>query len=214
MRKSLTILLADDHKIVHLGLSLLIKRIRPDAVIHFSTDFPSVMDMVKKHPYDLVIMDINMPGGNFQNVLEHIKRIRPQVKVMAFSSADERLFALRVIAQGADGFINKMSVESELEKAIEDILRTGSYISQDVKDAIVLNALNRNTPSKNPVELLTDREIDIATLLIQGDSLKTISEKLFIHVSTISTHKTRIFKKLNIQTLPELIEILKLYVSQ
>lgn len=214
MGKSPTILLADDHKIIHVGLSLLIEKIRPKAVIHFATDFPTVMGLVDILKFDLIIMDINMPGGNFQSTLEYVKRKQPQVKVMAFSSADERLFALRFIVQGADGFVNKMSQESELEQAIEAMLKTGSYISQEVKESIILNALNKDTPYKNPAELLSDREIEIATLLIQGDSLKLISEKLFIHVSTISTHKTRIFKKLNIQTLPELIDVLKIYVSE
>lgn len=213
MMNSLTILIADDHKIIHLGLATVIRNIRPGATIHFSMDFPSVMKLVKEHQFDLIIMDINMPAGNFQTTLEFVKRVQPDVKVMAFSSADEGLFAPRFIRQGADGFVNKLSSESQLEQALESMLGTGVYLSSEVKDNVIQHALAGAKPFQNPLEVLTDREIEIATLLIRGDSLKAINEKLFIHVSTISTHKTRIFKKLGVETIPDLIDIFKIYHS-
>lgn len=209
--ESLRILVADDHNIIHLGLSTLIKKIAPTAVIHASTDFPSVLKLVKQHPFDLIIMDIDMPGGNFQSTIELVKQIQPEVKVIAFSSADEALFAPRFIIQGADGFLNKLSPESQLQGAIESMLNSGSYFSPKVKDILIDSALNDGKQYQNPLDILTDREIEIATLLINGDSLKKINEKLFIHVSTISTHKTRIFQKLSITSVPELIDIFRMY---
>lgn len=211
--ESLRILVADDHNIIHLGLSALIKKIAPTAVIHASIDFPSVLKLVKQHPFDLIIMDIDMPGGNFQSTLELVKQIQPDVKVIAFSSADEALFAPRFIVQGADGFLNKLSPESQLQAAIESMLNSGTYYSPKVKDMLIQNTLNAGKHFQNPLDILTDREIEIATLLINGDSLKKINEKLFIHVSTISTHKTRIFQKLSITSVPELIDIFRMYHS-
>lgn len=210
---SLTVLVADDHNIIHLGLTSLIKKINPMANIHQAIDFPSVIKLVKQQPFDLIIMDIDMPGGNFQSTLELVKQIQPQVKVIAFSSADEALFAPRFIVQGADGFLNKLSPEPQLRSAIESMLNSGNYFSPKVKDILIQNTLNSGKYYQNPLDVLTNREIEIATLLINGDSLKKINEKLFIHVSTISTHKTRIFKKLSITSIPELIDIFRMYHS-
>lgn len=209
-----TILIADDHNIVNIGLSALIKKIRPNANIHSAVDFPSVIKLVKEHSFDLIIMDINMPSGNFQSTLSVVKRIQPNVKVMAFSSADEALFAPRFILQGADGFLNKLSSEIQLQDAIESMLSKGIYLSPQVKDDLLSHTLKLGNPYQNPLGVLTDREIEIATLLIQGDSLKAITQKLFIHVSTVSTYKTRIFQKLSIKSIPELIDIFKIYHSQ
>ena len=211
--KSLKILIADDHNIIHLGLSALIKKITPTATIHASTDFSSVIQLVKLHSFDLIIMDIDMPGGNFQTTLKLVKQIQPEVKVIAFSSADEALFAPRYIVQGADGFLNKLSPEPQLQAAIESMLNSGTYFSPKVKDILIQNTLNAGKQFQNPLDVLSDREIEIATLLINGYSLKKISEKLFIHVSTISTHKTRIFKKLSVDSIPELIDIFRMYHS-
>jgi DNA-binding NarL/FixJ family response regulator len=206
-----TVLIADDHHIIHLGLSALIKKIKPIATIHFSIDFPSVIELVKEHAFDLIIMDIDMPGGNFQSTLERAKQIQPRVKVIAFSSADETLFAPRFITRGADGFLDKLSPESQLQSAIESMLDSGSYLSPKVKEIFIKTALKASKHHQNPIDVLTNREIEIATLLIRGDSLKKINEKLFIHVSTISTHKTRIFKKLSVTSNTELANIFKLY---
>ena len=211
--ESLRILIADDHNIIHLGLSSLINKIAPTAIIHASTDFPSVLILVKQHRFDLIIMDIDMPRGNFKTTLELVKQIQPEVKVIAFSSADEALFAPRFMIQGADGFLNKLSPEPQLQAAIESMLNSGTYFSPKVKDILIQSTLNAGKQYQNPLDVLSDREIEIATLLINGDSLKRISEKLFIHVSTISTHKTRIFKKLSVESIPELIDIFRIYHS-
>lgn len=209
--EALTILIADDHNIVNIGLSTLIKKIRPTAKIYISKDFPSALELVNKHLFDLIIMDVNMPAGNFQSTLEVMKRIQPNVKVMAFSSADETLFAPRFILQGVNGFLNKLSTESQLQEAVESILNTGVYMSPQLKDELIQNSLKLNNAYRNPLEVLTNREIEIADLLIQGDSLKVITQKLFLHVSTVSTYKARIFQKLAIKSIPELIDIFKFY---
>lgn len=212
--KPLTILIADDHDIVHIGLSAIIKKIRSTAEIHISRDFPSTIELVNTHLFDLIIMDINMPAGNFQSTLEIMKRKQPHVKVMAFSSADENLFAPRFMLQGLDGFLNKLSSETEMKNAIESILNTGVYLSPKVKDDLIQNSLNLGKTYQNPLRVLTDREMEIAALLVNGDSLKTITQKLFIHTSTASTYKTRIFQKLSIKSIPELIHVFNMYNPQ
>lgn len=206
-----SILIADDHGIVRLGLSLMIKKLRPQAVVEEVNNYQKVLDAIKKDSYDLIILDINMPNGNFQETLEIIKIKSPKTKVMVFSSQDEHLYAIRYLKMGADGFLHKLSPEEEIKNALEKMLNKGSYVSEEVKDAMVFNTLNKQTPVKNPLELLSDREIEIAEQLIKGIPLKDISIELNLHVSTVSTYKVRILKKLDIQSIPELINIFKFY---
>ena len=205
------ILLADDHGVVRFGLSLLIKKIRPDAIVEEVDDYRKVLDSIAKSSYDLMILDINMPNGNFQETLEIIKLKHPNTKVMVFSSLDESTYAIRYLKMGADGFLHKLSSEEDMSKAVLKMLDKGSYISEDVKESMIFNQLNKSNPHLNPIELLSDREIDVAERMIKGVSLKEISNDLNLHVSTISTYKSRIFKKLAIDSIPELIEVFNFY---
>jgi DNA-binding NarL/FixJ family response regulator len=207
------ILIADDHGIVRLGLSLMIKKLRPQASIDEVDNYQKVLETIKKNAYDLIILDINMPNGSFQETLEIIKIKCPKTKVMVFSSQDENLYAIRYLKMGADGFLHKLAPEEDIKKALEKMLYKGSYVSEEVKDAMVFNTLNRNVPLDNPLEILSDREIEIAEQLMKGIPLKDISNELNLHSSTVSTYKTRIFKKLDIQSVPELIDVFKLYES-
>lgn len=205
------ILIADDHGIVRLGLSLMIKKLRPQASIDEVDNYQKVLETIKKNAYDLIILDINMPNGSFQETLEIIKIKCPKTKVMVFSSQDENLYAIRYLKMGADGFLHKLAPEEDIKTALEKMLYKGSYVSEEVKDAMVFNTLNRNVPLDNPLEILSDREIEIAEQLMKGIPLKDISNELNLHSSTVSTYKTRIFKKLDIQSVPELIDVFKLY---
>jgi DNA-binding NarL/FixJ family response regulator len=207
------ILIADDHGIVRLGLSLMIKKLRPQVSIDEVDNYQKVLETIKKNAYDLIILDINMPNGSFQETLEIIKIKCPKTKVMVFSSQDENLYAIRYLKMGADGFLHKLAPEEDIKKALEKMLYKGSYVSEEVKDVMVFNTLNRNVPLDNPLEILSDREIEIAEQLMKGIPLKDISNELNLHSSTVSTYKTRIFKKLDIQSVPELIDVFKLYES-
>lgn len=207
------ILIADDHGIVRLGLSLMIKKLRPQASIDEVDNYQKVLEAIKKNAYDLIILDINMPNGSFQETLEIIKIKYPKTKVMVFSSQDENLYAIRYLKMGVDGFLHKLAPEEDIKKALEKMLYKGSYVSEEVKDVMVFNTLNRNIPLDNPLEILSDREIEIAEQLMKGIPLKDISNELNLHSSTVSTYKTRIFKKLDIQSVPELIDVFKLYES-
>lgn len=205
------ILIADDHGIVRMGLSLMIKKLRPQASIQEVDHYGAVLQAIGSSVYDLIILDVNMPNGTFQETLEIIKIKCPNTKVMVFSSQDENLYAIRYLKMGADGFLHKLAPEEEIQKALEKMLNKGSYVSEEVKDAMVFNAINKNVPLDSPLQLLSDREIEISELLMKGIPMKDISNELNLHVSTISTYKTRVFKKLDINSIPELIDVFRLY---
>lgn len=202
------ILLADDHGVVRLGLSLIIKKLRPDSIVTEVDDYQKVMNIIKDQSFDLVILDLNMPNGNFQEALQAIKLKHPQTKVMIFSSQDESLYAIRYLKMGADGFLHKLSNEDIINRALTKMLDKGSYMSEDVKESLIFSNLrNDDNTIINPLEKLTNREMEVAERLIAGEPMKEISNNLNLHASTISTYKTRIFEKLDIQSIPELIKI-------
>lgn len=205
------VLVADDHGVVRMGLSLMIKRLRPGVVIDEVDDYQKVMQIIKEKTFDLAILDLNMPNGNFNEALQAIKLKSSETKVMIFSSQDEALYAVRYLKMGADGFLHKDSTEGAINKALIKMLDQGRYISDNVKESLIQDKLNNRKTSKNPLDLLSDREMGIAERLIAGGPMKEISFELNIHPTTVSTYKARIFEKLNIQTIPELIKIFDFY---
>ena len=148
-----------------------------------------------------------MPNGNFQEALQAIRIKNPTTKVMIFSSQDEGLYAVRYLKMGADGFLHKDSGEEIINKALVKMLDKGRYMSEEVKDSLIYGKLNKQVTHSNPLEILSEREMEIAECMVAGDTPKDISNKLNIHPSTVSTYKSRIFEKLNIQSIPELIKI-------
>ena len=201
------ILLADDHGVVRLGLSSIIRKLRPDSIIDEVDDYQKVMHCIKNTTYDLAILDLNMPNGNFREALEAIKGKDPHTKVMIFSSQDESIYALRYLKMGADGFLHKFADEDVINNALTKMLDRGIYMSEDVKDSLIFNKLNKQPATINPTEVLTNREMEVAERLITGEPIKDISNDLNIHASTVSTYKTRILEKLNIESIPELIKL-------
>lgn len=205
------ILIADDHGVVRLGLSMIIKKLRPFAVIEQVSDYKEVMQIIKNKTFHLAILDLNMPNGNFQEALQAIKIKDSNTKVMIFSSQDESLYAVRYLKMGADGFLHKDSREDVINRALIKMLDSGRYISEEVKDSLIYENLNKQKAPNNPLEELSEREMEIAERMIAGDAPKDISNRLNIHASTVSTYKSRIFEKLKIGSLSELIKIFNFY---
>lgn len=204
------IIVADDHGIVRMGLIQTIKRLIPNSVIYEVEDFKSLYKEILKEELDLAIMDVNMPNGTIQEAIDYIKIHRAGLKILIFSSQDEDLYAMRYLKMGAGGYLSKQSSSSVIETALTAMLRTGRYASENVKEAMFSESLNRPTKS-SPLELLSDRELQIANKLAEGIPLKELSNQLNLHASTISTYKNRLFEKLKIRSIPELVEILRLY---
>jgi two-component system invasion response regulator UvrY len=208
--KNIHIIVADDHGIVRMGLVQTIKRLRPDVTISEVEDFKSLYKAILKEELDLAIMDVNMPNGSVQEAIDYIKIHQPNLKILIFSSQDEELYAMRYLKMGAGGYLSKQSSTAIIETALTAMLSTGRYISEDVKEAMFLESLN-GAKKNSPFEALSDRELQIANKLAEGLPLKEISNQLNLHSSTISTYKNRLFEKLHIRSIPELVEILRLY---
>lgn len=210
LKLNVHIVVADDHGIVRMGLIQTIKRIRPDAIICEVEDYKSFFKVILKEKLDLAIMDVNMPNGTVQEAIDYIKIHQPELKILIFSSQDEEVYATRYLKMGAGGYLSKQSSTEAVEAALTAMFSKGRYVSDNVKESMFLESLT-GTTKNSPFEILSDRELQIANKLAEGLPLKEISNQLNLHASTISTYKNRLFEKLKIRSIPELVEVLRLY---
>lgn len=210
MHSGKRILIADDHGIVRMGLVQVIKKLRPSAELYEVEDYKALSSLIAKEKFDLIILDVNMPNGTLQQGIDYIKVKQPGAKILVFSSQDEHLYAHRYLKMGADGYLNKLSSGDKIDQALQSMLEKGKFISDKVKDSLVSQSLNQHK-SNSPLELLSDRELEVANKLVEGIPLKELSIQMNLHTSTISTYKNRVFQKLEIQSIPELVELLRMY---
>ncbi len=204
-----TFLIADDHSIVRQGISLLIKELFFNAKIYQAGNFKETLKVLRETKIDLLVLDINFPDGNSLNIIAETKAIQPDIKILIFSAYDEDIYALRYLNAGASGYLNKGSNEQEIKHALKSMMVSGKYITQNIKDKILDSYISKKPV--NPLEQLSNREVEVARLLIKGYGNMEIAEQLQVKKSTVSTFKNRIFEKLEINNLADLIDFFQLY---
>lgn len=207
--QNFTFLIADDHSIVRQGVSLLIKELFFNAKIHQAGNFKDTLKILRETKVDLLVLDINFPDGNSLNIIAETKNIQPDIKILIFSAYDEDIYALRYLNAGASGYLNKGSNEEEMKQALKSMMVSGKFITQNIKDRILDSYISKKPI--NPLELLSNREVEVARLLIKGHGNMEIAEYLNVKKSTVSTFKNRIFEKLEIDNLADLIDFFHLY---
>ncbi len=205
--KKITFLLADDHSLIRQGVEFLIEEIVPDAEIFHASNLQQVLESVKINPIDIAVIDAHFPDGNSITILPEIKKINPEIKILVFTGIDENTQSLKFINAGANGFLSKMSEEEEVKQALLKMLNTGEYISPITQSLLLDSMRNRNLI--NPLFGLTEREIQIAELYAKGFGNLEIANTLDIKQNTVSTIKKRIFDKLKIENIVELIELMR-----
>lgn len=167
--------------------------------IDFANSYSETKDKIAREKYDLLILDISMPDSIFKEMIKELKSIQNTIKIMIFSSHGEDV-AMQYIEEGAEGYLNKNSSEIEILNAVNTILEVGHYYNSKLMDEI-LNG------SKNPVKKLSKREFQVFKLIVEGYKNTEISKILDLQLSTISTHKNNVLKKLNAKTVIELVRI-------
>lgn len=184
----------------------------PDIVIEQASNFTELLAKLEGEHFDLLLLDIDLPDGRELRMIEAVRKRQPEIKILIFSAYSEERYALSYIHAGADGYLNKFSSDSQLTGAVKSVMTTKKYISPFVKEKILEEALNKNKKKQgNPLEMLSDRELEIARLLVRGDSNTEISGMLYLHASTVSTYKNRIFEKLGIKNIVSLAELIRLH---
>ncbi|MEO7766862.1 MAG: response regulator transcription factor [Ferruginibacter sp.] len=202
-------LLIDDHEIVRSGVKNVLQELFKPCEIYEANDEKSALNQLKTHSYDLVIMDVQMPGTDTAGLMEYIKTRYTDTRVLMFSMSSENVYAKRFLKAGAMGFVSKNSGLLELKKAVELVLNNRKYISETLAEQLAAE-IGSEQPN-NPFDKLSAREFEIANLLMTGKSGSQISDLLSINSSTVGTHKARLFEKLGVTNLPELIEVARIY---
>lgn len=192
------ILIADDHSIVRKGLVGILREEFSGADIVEADDSDMLFKLALKGDWDLIISDVSMPGRGVLEIISEIKRLFPRIPILTLSIYPEGLYGTRALKAGASGFLNKDASPSELKKAIRLILQGRRYISPGIAE-ILAGAIGRETDSPKH-ELLTDRELHIMKLIGSGEPLLKIGEMLAISPSTVSTYRSRILQKMQMQS--------------
>ena len=197
------ILIVDDHQVVRKGLKQILTDEYSDVEFGEAENGVDALQKIKTEKWDIVILDINMPGRNGLEVLHQLKDEKIKVPVLVLSMHPEDQVAIRVLKLGARGFIAKDSHDTELMNAIRQILSGRRYISPSVAEQMAAQIIN---PSNDvPHELLSDREYEILLLFAAGKTVTRIAEELSLSASTISTYRVRILEKMGLKNNAELV---------
>jgi DNA-binding NarL/FixJ family response regulator len=196
------VLIADDHAIFREGLRQILEDIEDLQVVDEASRGQEVLDKIEKNDYDLILLDIAMPGLSGLETMKLIKGRKPKMKVLILSMYPEEQYAVRAIKAGASGYITKSSASEELLGAIRKVMSGGKYITSSVADKLLADL---GPDSGHPLhELLSDREYQVLCLIASGKTVSEIADQLALSVKTVSTHRVHILEKMKMKTNAEL----------
>ena len=189
------ILICEDHKIVRDGLRQILKQLPEITLIQEAADGEEAIIHLKNWTFDILLLDISLPGRSGLEVLQSVKRKWPLMNVLMLSMHPEEQYAIRALKLGASGYLTKDSASDELLYAVRKVSEGGKYISQSLGEDLAA-ALNSNKPPQKH-ENLSGREFEIMIKLANGKSLGEIGTELFISSKTVSTYRSRIMEKMD-----------------
>jgi DNA-binding NarL/FixJ family response regulator len=196
------ILVADDHAVVRQGVKQILADVQDMTVKDEAQNGSETLQKVTDQEFDVVLLDISMPGRSGLEVLEDIKARRPKLPVLILSMHPEEQYAVRALKAGASGYLTKASAPQELIGAIRKAAEGGKYVTASLAEKLI-DQLEVNT-EKQPHELLSNREHQVMLMLAEGKSVSDIAEELCLSVKTISTYRTRIMSKMGMKKNAEL----------
>ena len=203
MAKKIKILIADDHAIFRLGLKEIFANHFPGVTIGEAGTGQDAIEQARKAAWNIVVLDVTMPGRNGVDVLREIRQIRPALPVLMLSMHPEEQYAVRVLKEGAAGYITKIKAPLEIVEAVKIVLAGNKYISPALSKRLMEQL--KPGAKKPPHDRLSNREYQVMRLTCSGKSLKEIAGELSISIQTVSTHRARILKKMRLHTSAELI---------
>lgn len=196
------VLIADDHPVVRRGLRQILEQ-TPELMVGAEVGSArEVLDAISQQSWNVVILDISLPGGNGIDLIKDIRRERPDARVLILTAHSEEQYAVRAIKAGAAGFLNKESAPDKLTEATLKIAAGGRYVSAALAETLA--SLLAGDSTAQPHECLSDREFEILKLLASGKTVSEVAEGLALSVKTVSTHRARILRKMNMRTNAEL----------
>ena len=189
------VLVADDHTLVRKGLKQILLETKDIEVVDEASDGKETIKKVNKKDYDLVLLDISLPGRSGIDVLKQLKCSKPSLPVLILSMHPEEQYAVRSLRAGAAGYLTKESAPNELIAAIRKVAKGGKYITSSLAEKLA----GEIGPDAEKLlhETLSDREYQVMCLIASGKPVKEIAEALNLSVKTISTHRARILRKMH-----------------
>lgn len=205
-----TILIADDHELVRWGIRMKIEDFLRGKECTFleTSSCKETMQLLADRPVHFAVLDLSLADGNLFSGIDQIRISFPQTAILIYSMNSERIYAPRLMQKGVRGFISKQSSLEELGDALNCLLTGKVYVSQELKDQLFRPQASR---SDNPIDTLSDRELEVMEYMITGMGAKEIAGKMNLDITTISTYRRRAFEKLNVQNAIELKEKFLLY---
>ncbi|MDA8431392.1 MAG: response regulator transcription factor [Nitrospiraceae bacterium] len=196
------ILIADDHRIVREGLKQILAETPDMIVMDEASNGQEVLGKIWENDFDVVLLDISMPGRSGLDILKQLKSERPRLAVLVLSMYSEEQYAMRALRAGASGYMTKESAPDELIEAIRKVSTGRKYISPTVAEklAVSLEAKDERPAHEN----LSDREYQVMCMIASGKTIKSIADELSLSVKTVSTYRTRILEKMQMKNNAEL----------
>jgi len=192
------ILIADDHAIVRKGLIQILLEEYPTAKIAEVEDAEQLIHKAVTEEWEVVICDLSMPGRSGLDALHQLKQVSPRLPVLIMSMHPEDQYALRVLKAGASGYLGKDTIHDDLIKAIQTVMLGKKFITPSIAEKLA-DAFNTDSDLLMH-ETLSDREFDVLKLLASGKSVSEIAEQLLLSVTTVSTYRSRIMKKMSMHS--------------
>ncbi|ABB32387.1 two component transcriptional regulator, LuxR family [Geobacter metallireducens RCH3] len=199
---STRILVADDHAIFREGLKQVIGTTVDMSVVDEAVDGKELLNKIQANDYDMVILDITMPGRNGLDVLTEMKSIKPKLPVLVMSMHPEEQYALRAYKSGAAGYLNKGSASNELLDALHKISMGKKYVSSALAESLVSGLSDHN--QQDLLQSLSNREYQVMSMIASGKTVGKIATELSLSVKTVSTYRAHILRKLNMKNNAEL----------
>lgn len=197
------VVIADDHTIVREGLRELLGSAGDIEIAAEAVNGHEVVDRVRSTDFDILLLDLSMPGKSGMELIRQVKGEKPKLKILVLSMHEENQYAVRAIRAGASGYLTKDSASVELVSAIRKLAAGGAFISAEVAEQLARGA--HGAGNALPHTTLSDREYQVFRMLVAGDSLTAIAERLNLSIKTISTHKARLMQKMSVGNQAELI---------
>jgi DNA-binding NarL/FixJ family response regulator len=191
------VLVVDDHPIVRQGLKQVISEESDMAVFGEAQNSQEVFELIREQDWDVVVLDITMPGRGGLDVLRDIKHERPKLPVLMLSVHPEDQYAVRTLKAGASGYLTKESAPEELVGAIRKILRGGKYVSSTLAEKL---AFHLESETERPLhESLSDREYEVMLMIASGKTTSAMAAEMALSVKTVSTYRARILEKMQMK---------------
>ena len=196
----INILLADDHPYLRCGLAQILTDEFPGAMIGEASNIHELLEQAQKQRWDMVVLDLNMPGRGGIEGLHELKRLYPNLPVLVLSVHPEDQFAVRVLRAGGAGYLTKESAPQQLVLAVKTIQGGGKFITPKAAELLAAH-IHQHGHSEQPLHgSLSDREYEVFRFIASGKTITEIADQLSLSIKTISTYRSRILEKLNLKT--------------